>query len=120
MAFNNTIKLIGNTGSEVRIIEPEGKKPFASFSIATTDSYKDQDGNWKEKETIWHDVVAFSPKLIETLKSFKKGIRLEVLGSLSYRDFKILDDGKEITKREASIIAHNIEQAPLVKKPVAE
>lgn len=116
MAINNTVKLIGNIGSEVKILESDGKS-FAAFSIATTDSYKDKETEeWKDKATIWHDVVAFNPKVIEQLKSFKKGTRLEVLGSLSYREFKVLDEGKEITKREANVIANKVEQAPLVKK----
>jgi single-strand DNA-binding protein len=116
MAFNNTVKLIGNSGSEVKIIEKEGK-PFAAFSLATTDSYKDKETEeWKDKETVWHDVIAFSPTVIEQLKSFKKGTRLEIVGALSYRDFETVIDGKTIKKKEASIIANKIEQAPLVKK----
>ncbi|MEZ4991931.1 MAG: single-stranded DNA-binding protein [Saprospiraceae bacterium] len=116
MAINNTVKLIGNMGSEVKVIESDGTK-FAAVSIATTDSYKDKGTEeWTDKATIWHSVVAFNSKVIEQLKSFKKGTRLEITGSLSYREFKLLDQGKEITKREASIIAHKVEQAPLVKK----
>lgn len=116
MAINNTVTLIGNTGSEVKIIETESKT-FAAFSLATTDSYKDKETEeWKDKETVWHDVVVFNPKLIEALKAFKKGTRLEIIGSLSYRAFQVKDEDKVITKREASIIANKIEQAPLVKK----
>ena len=116
MAINNTIKLIGTTGSEVKVIENEGKT-FAAFSLATTDSYKDKaTEEWKDKETIWHDVIVFNPKVIEQLKAFKKGTRLEIVGSLSYRDFKVQDEGKVITKKEAKIIANKVEQAPLVKK----
>ena len=116
MAINNTIKLVGNTGTEIKIIENDGK-PFAAFSLATTDSYKDKETEeWKDKETIWHDVIVFNPKLMEQLKAFKKGTRLEVTGSLSYREFKVQDEGKVITKKEARVIAHKAEQAPLVKK----
>ena len=117
MAINNTVQLIGNTGSEVKVIEMEGGKNFAAFSIATADSYQDRETDeWKDKETIWHEVIAFSPKVIEQLKSFKKGTRLKVIGSLSYRDFRILEEGKEITKKEARVITNTVEQAPLIKK----
>ncbi len=116
MAINNIVTLIGNTGSEAKILEKEGKR-FAAFSLATTDSYKDsQTEEWKDKTTLWHDVIVFNPKLVEQLKAFKKGTRLEITGSLSYRDFKVNDEGKVITKREASIIANKVDQAPLVKK----
>lgn len=118
MAFNNTVKLTGNIGNEPRIIETE-TNTFASFSIATTDSYKDEDDNWQNKETIWHDVIVFNPKVIEMLKSLKKGTRLELIGSLSYRPFEIEVGGKTINKKEVSVIANKIEQVPLVKKTEA-
>ena len=116
MAYNNTVQLIGNTGAEVRIVETENSI-FAAFSIATTDSYKDQDDNWQDKETVWHDIIAFNPKLIEMLKSLKKGTRLEIIGTLSYRPFEVQNgEGNTITKKEASIVAGKIEMAPLAKK----
>lgn len=116
MAINNTVELIGNIGSKVKIIETE-TSTFASFSIATTDSYQDKETEeWKERETIWHDVVAFNPKLIEALKAFDKGARLKITGTLTYRPFSVQLDGKTFDKREASVIARKVEQAPLVKK----
>jgi single-strand DNA-binding protein len=116
MAINNTVKLIGYTGSEVKILESGGEK-FAAFSLATTDSYKDKETEeWKEKKSIWHNLVAFNPKLVAQLESYKTGTRLEVTGSLSYREFEVQHEGKTIKKKEASIIAHKVEQAPLVKK----
>jgi len=116
MAINNTITLTGNLGIEARIIETDNTT-FAALSIATTDSYKDADENWKEKETIWHNVIAFSPKVIEVAKSLKVGTRVKITGSLSYRPFEVVNgDGELITKKEASIIANRIEFAPLSKK----
>ncbi len=105
MANNNTVKLIGFLGAETKVIESESKT-FAILRLATADSYKDKETEeWKDKATIWHDVILFSPALIEEAKAYEKGARLEINGSLNYRDFKVLEDGKEFTKREASIIA---------------
>ena len=119
MANNNTVKLIGNLGAEAKVIEGENKT-FAAMRVATTDSYKDKETEeWKDKATIWHDVIVFSPALIEEVKGYKKGVRLEIDGSISYREFLVSVDGKEVTKREASILAHKIQQAPLVKKEAA-
>lgn len=118
MAINNTVTLIGNMGSEARI-EKSNKdgNEFAAVSIATTDSYKDDSDQWHEKETVWHSVVAFSPKVMEVLKSLKKGTRVQITGSLSYRPYDVTNgDGEVITKKEASIIAYRVDQAPLVKK----
>ena len=117
MAINNIVTLIGNMGSDADIIDTDNTT-FAAVSIATTDSYKDDNGDWQELTTIWHNVLTFNPKLIEVLKNLKKGSRLEIIGSLSYRPYKVMIDDKEITKYEASIIARKIEQAPLSKKKV--
>lgn len=116
MAINNTVTLIGNLGTEADIIETESTT-FAAIRLATTDSYKDEEkGEWVELSTIWHNVIAFSPLVIEQLKSLKKGSRIEVTGSLSYRPYEIMVKDKQITKQEASVIARKIELAPLPKK----
>lgn len=117
MAYNNTIILTGNMGAEAKIVEQDGKT-FAAFSIATTDSYLDDNEQWVQKDTRWHNVLVFFPHVIQQIKSLKKGTRLELTGSLSYRSFStILEDGREVTKNEASVIAHKVELKPLVKKP---
>ncbi len=103
-------------GSEARIIDTE-EKSFAAFSLATTDSYLDKDGHWQEKQTLWHDIIVFNPNLIEVVKSFKTGTRLKITGSLSYRPFEYkIGRNKKVMKKEAGIIAREIELAPLVKK----
>ena len=118
MALNNLVTLIGNMGSEVRILESNADaKEFAAVSIATADSYQNDAGEWIEKETIWHNVVAFSPAVMEILKNLKKGTRVKIEGALSYRPYDVqIADGEVVTKKEASIVARRVEQAPLVKK----
>jgi single-strand DNA-binding protein len=110
--FNNIVKLIGNLGADPKTIITE-KSKFAVLSVATSDRYKDQDSSeWKSTETIWHNVIAFKPNLIEKIKDFKKGNAVKLNGILSYRPFDTTDEsGKKITKYEASIIAHAVELA---------
>lgn len=119
MAINNTVTLTGNMGSEAHLYETDKDgREFAALSLATTDSYQDDEGNWHEKETVWHNVLAFNPKVIAMLKGMKKGTRIQVEGSLSYRPYDVQDgDNKIITKKEASIIARKVEMTPLVAKP---
>lgn len=115
--MNNTVTLIGNLGSEARLIQPESGKAFAAVNLATTSSYKDESGQWVHQETIWHNILVFSPAVIGHFKNLKSGSRIKVTGSLSYRPFETMgEDGKPVTRREASIIATRIEMAPLVKK----
>ena len=113
MAFNNIVTLTGNMGAEATILQSSNKS-FAALPLATADSYQDEHGNWQQKATLWHQVLDFSPRLVRQLGNFKKGSRLKITGSLSYRSFEItLEDGRAVIRQEASIIAHKIERAPL-------
>lgn len=118
MSKNNHVELIGNMGSEARIIEREGKSSMAAFSLATQDSYKDKEDKWVNKESIWHNVLCFNPVEIEKLKNLKTGTRIKVIGSLSYKEMEAItrDDGQKIAPKEASIIGSKIELAPLTPK----
>ncbi|MEM6359630.1 MAG: single-stranded DNA-binding protein [Bacteroidota bacterium] len=117
MAINNTVTLIGNMGSEAHTYKDKEGREFVGFSVATTDSYQNDKEEWIEKETVWHSVIAFSPSVVAILKTLKKGSRIKLEGSLSYRPFDVVNgDGEVIPKKEASIVARKVEQAPLVKK----
>ena len=125
MAINNTIELTGNMSkSGVRIIETE-ESTFAVLSLATTDSYKDKEtGEWTNKETIWHDLIAFNSTIIEVLKGLNSKARIKITATLDYRplpvEIEVEENGETITKvinkKEAYIIVRKVEQAPLPKK----
>jgi len=104
MAYNCKIELNGNLGADPKIIEKE-EKTFVALSVATTDSYPKKEGDktvWENsKTTLWHDVLIFRPTAIEVVKKLKKGDRVDVIGSLSYRSFK---DENGINRKQASII----------------
>lgn len=117
MALNNIVKLTGNLGNDVKLIETSEKK-FAVLSLATTDSYKDKtSGEWKDKETVWHEITVFNPTLIEKVSSFKKGLRVLIEGYLSYQPIEVLkDDGEKLKRKQASIVAFKAQEAPLQKR----
>jgi single-strand DNA-binding protein len=55
----NRVSLIGNVGKQPEIrTTPNGNK-VANMSVATTDSYKDKQGNWQDT-TEWHKVQGWS------------------------------------------------------------
>lgn len=112
MALNNRVELEGNLGKDTRIVEKGGKQ-FAALSMATTDSYKDEKGEWHNRETVWHNILIFRPTAITFAKDFKKGDRVRVVGSISYRPYE-KPDGYKIM--EAVIIGSYIEKAELTSK----
>ena len=91
MAGINKVILIGNLGKDPDIMTFENGVKKASFSLATTESYKDKEGNWVE-QTEWHNIVAWR-WLAE--KNLIKGDQVYVEGKLKSRSW----DDKEGNKR---------------------
>jgi len=94
MAFSlNRIMLIGNLGKDCETRFTTGNVSVTNFSLATTHSYKDKNGNWKD-ETTWHNIVSFS--LSDYMKeNLKKGKKFYVEGRLTKRDYTDKDGNKK-------------------------
>lgn len=83
----NKVFLLGNVGRDPEIRSTGGGTMVASFSIATTDRTKDQQGNWQDR-TEWHNVVAYA-RLAEIVRDYvKKGSKLFVEGRITTRNWE--------------------------------
>lgn len=105
MASVNKVILVGNLGRDPEVkMTPTGQK-VASFSIATTERYKDQQGN-KQEKTEWHNIVAWR-KLADIIEQYvKKGSSLYIEGKLTTRSW---DDPQGQKKYRTEIIANSIQ-----------
>lgn len=83
----NKVELLGNLGRDPEVrATPNGKK-VATLNIATTESYKDQSGQWQET-TDWHRVI-FWERSAETCEKFlHKGSKVFVEGKLKTRSYE--------------------------------
>jgi single-strand DNA-binding protein len=87
MAVSESITiLIGNLGQDPEIRYTQSNTPVANLSVATTDSWKDKDGEWQEK-TEWHRVVVFG-YLAEKAEKLRKGQQVYVLGKNETRKWE--------------------------------
>jgi single-strand DNA-binding protein len=93
MAFSlNKVMLIGNLGRDAETRFTTNNLSVTNFSIATTRSYKDKDGNW-QNETTWHNVTGFN--LSDYYKdNLKKGKKFYIEGRISKRDYNDKDGNK--------------------------
>lgn len=99
----NKVMLIGNLGKDPELRYTGAGAPVATFSLATNESWKDQDGNMQER-TEWHNVVAWS-KLAEICQQYlKKGRRVYIEGRIQTRSYDDKNTGakKYITEVVAS------------------
>jgi single-strand DNA-binding protein len=95
-------QLLGRIGQEPKVTVTQGGKTIVNLSLATTDSYKDQAGEW-QKRTEWHDLVAFQ-KDAENLRDFAhKGDQLYVEGKIQTRSWDDKESGQKRFKTEIII-----------------
>ncbi len=82
----NKVMLIGNVGRDPIIRHLENGTPVATFSLATTERYKDKAGVLKEV-TEWHNIVCWRNLADICEKFIRKGNQLYVEGSLRTRNW---------------------------------
>lgn len=105
MASVNKVILVGNLGKdpEVKSFDNGGKN--ASFSLATTYSYKGRDGNRVDK-TEWHNIVIKTPSLVDVAEKFlSKGKQVYIEGRIESRQY---DDKDGIKRTFYEIIADSL------------
>lgn len=85
MALNKVL-LIGNAGKDPEVRHLQGGAVTATITLATTERYKDRNGETKE-QTEWHTVVAWRQTAEFVEKYVKKGSQLYVEGKIRTRSW---------------------------------
>ena len=90
----NKVMLIGNLGKDPELRYTTSGVAVATFSLATSDSWKDQEGNQQER-TEWHNIVAWR-KLAEICGEWlKKGKRIYIEGRIQNRSYDDKNTGQK-------------------------
>ena len=104
MASLNRVTLIGNVGKDPEIKTFASGNKVASITLATSERYKDRNGEQKE-DTEWHSVQAFG-KLADIVERFvHKGSLLYLDGKIRTRSYEA--DGRTVYRTE--ILADHIQ-----------
>ena len=100
----NKVMLIGRLGRDPEIRYTNSGSAVANFSIATTDTWKDKQGQ-KQERTEWHNIVAWA-RLADFAQNYlKKGKLIYVEGRLQTRDWT---DDKNVKHYKTECVAHTI------------
>jgi single-strand DNA-binding protein len=85
MASLNKVSLIGNLGADPEARSLNNGNEVVNLRLATTDSWKDKDGN-KQERTEWHSVAIFNEGLGKVAKTYlRKGSKVYLEGALQTR-----------------------------------
>ena len=82
----NKVILVGNLGKDPEIRYASDGSKIATFSIATSEVWKDRATGERKDRTEWHRIVIFNDKLADIVEKYvKKGSKLYVEGQLQTR-----------------------------------
>jgi len=103
MAGVNRVILIGNLGKDPDVMTFDNGVKKATFSLATSESYKNREGN-RVDQTEWHNIVLWRGLAEVAEKYVRKGNQIYIEGKLKTRSYE--QDG--IKKYITEIFADNM------------
>lgn len=90
----NKVILIGRVGQEPKVIN----ESFATFSLATTEKWKDKQTGEKKENTEWHNIIT-SKNFLKLVGYIHKGDMIYVEGKIKTRD----NNGQKVTDISVSV-----------------
>lgn len=99
----NKVILIGNLGRDPELKMTPGGQALARFSLATTETWKNPQGE-KQSKTEWHNIVVWGKQAEIAEKFLRKGKQLLVEGRIQYREYT---DQAGVKKTAAEIRCDN-------------
>jgi len=107
MAGLNKVMLIGRLGKDPEVISFDNGAKKMTVSLATSERYRDRDGNWQDL-TEWHNIVAWgnlAVDIAEKRRNYIKGDLLFIEGKIKSRQYT---DGQGVSRSITEIIAEKM------------
>ena len=109
----NKVILVGNLGQDPQVRTMGSGQKVVSFSLATSDRWKDRTTGEQKEQTEWHRVVIFNPNLADVAERMvQKGTKLYIEGTLRTRKYTN-QSGQEVYTTEVVLNPFNGQMAIL-------
>ena len=113
MASVNITHIIGNVGNDPEVKYLPNGDAVANFSVATSETWKDKQGQ-KQERTQWHRMVCYR-KLAEIVESYvRKGSSVYIEGRIEYSEYT---DKEGIKRYSTQIVANALRLLDKNKPP---
>jgi single-strand DNA-binding protein len=88
----NKVILVGNLGRDPEVRRMNSGDPVVTFSVATSESWRDKQTGERKEKTEWHRVVIFNENLGKIAEQYlKKGSKVYIEGQLQTRKYQDKD-----------------------------
>ena len=85
----NKVILVGNLGRDPEVRRMNSGESVVSFSVATSETWRDKASGERKERTEWHNVVIFNENLGKIAEQYlKKGAKVYLEGQLQTRKFQ--------------------------------
>ena len=85
----NKVILVGNLGKDPEVRSFQNGGSVCSFSLATSENWRDKATGEKREKTEWHNIAIFSEGLVKVASQYlKKGSKVYVEGQLETRKWQ--------------------------------
>lgn len=85
----NKVILVGNLGRDPEVRRMNSGEAVVSFSVATSETWRDKASGERKERTEWHNVVIFNENLGKVAEQYlKKGSKVYLEGQLQTRKFQ--------------------------------
>lgn len=85
----NKVILVGNLGKDPEVRAMQDGSKVVSFSVATSEMWKDKTTGERKDKTEWHRIVVFNPNLCDVCEKYlRKGSKVYVEGQLQTRKWQ--------------------------------
>lgn len=105
MASLNRVTILGNLGKDPELRKTGGGASICNLSVATSDQWRDESGEKKEK-TEWHRITVFGKSADNCAKYLAKGRSVLVEGKIETREWKDKEGQRRFT---TEIMAQNVQ-----------
>ena len=102
----NKVLLIGNAGRDPEVRHLESGVVTATFSLATTEKFRDRTSGELKEQTEWHNIVCWRNLAEVAEKYVRKGTQLFIEGRIRTRSY---NDSNGNTKYVTEIVADNMQ-----------
>lgn len=98
----NKVILVGNLGKDPEVRNAQDGSKIVTFSIATSESWKDKNSGERKDRTEWHRIVMFNERLGEVAEKYlRKGSKVYIEGALQTRKWT---DNNNIEKYTTEVV----------------
>ena len=84
----NKVILVGNLGKDPKVSQLNSGDRVVSFTLATSDTWKDKNTGERKERTEWHNVVVFNENIGKIVEQYcKKGSKVYLEGQIQSRKY---------------------------------